>query len=129
MEGTVQVSAEDGAEPVAVSSGQYAEITKTDDVTEIQVGEFTPLDIPAYVFEDVVENEVLVQEILEASGMNMFQTEALQQSYASLLESFPFRAAPRSAREVHRFPSASYPAARSSSPEPRSSYPDFLPSG
>ena len=88
LEGTVQVSAEDGSEPVAVSSGQYAEITKTDDVTEIQVGEFSPLDIPAYVFEDVVENEVLVQEILEASGMNMLRTEALQQSYASLLDQY-----------------------------------------
>lgn len=88
LEGTVQVDVEGQDEPVAVSSGEYAEVTKTDGVAEVRVMAFPASDVPAYVVEEVVDNEELAQEILDAAGMDIARSSAAQDAYQMMLEQY-----------------------------------------
>lgn len=81
LEGRVTASVPDTGQEVSVAAGETAEIRVSETgSSQISVYDFSAEDIPEFIMEELVEDEALSQEILEASGVDVLNPPAPEET-------------------------------------------------
>lgn len=90
LEGTVAVTAGGDGETTKVRAGEAAEVVVDENGNaEITVSKFREKDIPEFVLTDLVQDEVLTEEILQASGLDVLNAGgASDEAYEAVMEEY-----------------------------------------